>query len=217
MDASAAGGPSVAVFDLGGVLLEWDPRHLYRKLFGDDVAGMERFLTHVCSATWNLMQDAGRSFDAGVEELTARHPEHRDLIAAYRDRWEEMVPYVYDDAIAVLGDLKSAGVPVYGITNFSAEKFAVVRRKYDFFDLFDGIVVSGEVHLVKPDPAIFLRFLDAYGLRATDCVFIDDSAVNIDAAAALGFHTVHHKTATPLRKNLIGLGLPMGETAPAPI
>lgn len=213
MGPSAEEGPSVAVFDLGGVLVEWNPRHLYRKIFADDVERMEWFLTHVCSATWNLMQDAGRSFDEAVAELTARFPEQGDLIAAYHQRWEEMVPFIFDDVAAVLEDIKSVGSPVYCITNFSSEKFDLVRRKYAFFDLFDGIVVSGKVRLVKPDPGIFLHFLEKFGLRAADCVFIDDSAINIDAASALGFHTVHHRTAGQLREKLVSLGLPLRDPA----
>ncbi|MBC8159193.1 MAG: HAD family phosphatase [Rhodospirillales bacterium] len=194
--------PSVVVFDFGGVLIEWDPRHLYRKLFVDDEAGMEHFLTHVCSATWNWMQDAGRSFDEAVAELTGRFPEHADLIAAYHERWEEMQPFAFDDTVAILRELKAKGVPVYGITNFPAEKFEITRRRHSFFDLLDGIVVSGDVCLMKPDPGIFLHFLDRFGLEASQCAFIDDSMVNTDVATRLGFFGVHHRSADELRKKL---------------
>ena len=207
MEMPVDGRPSVVVFDLGGVLMEWNPRYLFRKIFKDDVAGMEWFLTHVCSQTWNLMQDAGRGFDEAVAELTARFPEFRDQIAAYHERWEEMVPYLYDEVEAVLGEIGSAGTPLYCITNFSAEKFDIVRRKYAFFDLFDGIVVSGKIKLIKPDPAIFLHFLEKFDLRAADCVFIDDSKINIAAAEALGFHTIHHTSPEGTKKRLADLGL----------
>lgn len=207
MEAPDGGRPGVVVFDLGGVLMEWDPRHLFRKIFKDDVAGMEWFLTHVCSQTWNLMQDAGRGFDEGVAELSLRFPTYRDHIAAYHERWEEMVPYIFDDVSAVLTEISSAGTPLYCITNFSSEKFDIVRRKYAFFDLFDGIVVSGKIKLIKPDPAIFLHFLEKFGLRAADCVFIDDSMVNIAAAGALGFHTIHHMSPGGTKEQLAGLGL----------
>ncbi len=199
--------PDVVAFDFGGVLIEWDPRHLYRKLFAGDEAGMERFLTYVCSFTWNSMQDAGRSFDDAVAELTRRFPQHADLIAAYHERWEEMQPYVFEDTVAILKELKANGVPVYGITNFPAEKFAITRKRHSFLDLLDGIVVSGEVRLMKPDPGIFLHFLERFDLEASRCVFIDDSKVNTEAAARLGFHGVHHHSADDLRQRLVEWGL----------
>ncbi|MCG8507992.1 MAG: HAD family phosphatase [Rhodospirillales bacterium] len=199
--------PTIAVFDFGGVLLEWDPRHLYRKIFGEDEVGMEYFLTHICSVTWNLMQDAGRTFDEAVAELTARYPEHADLISAYHERWEEMVPYAYDDTVAILNELVAGGTRVFGITNFSAEKFALTRQRFDFFSLFEGIVVSGEARLVKPDPGIYHHFLERFGLRAEDCVFIDDSPINAAAATKVGIHGVHHRSAAELRETLAGFGM----------
>ncbi|MBL6945350.1 MAG: HAD family phosphatase [Rhodospirillales bacterium] len=201
------GAPSVVVFDFGGVLIEWDPRHLYRKIFVDDEAAMEHFLTYVCSTTWNWMQDAGRSFDDAVAELTGRFPQHADLIAAYHERWEEMQPYAFDATVSILEELKANGVPVYGITNFPAEKFENTRKRHSFFDLLDGIVVSGDVHLMKPDPGIFLHFLDRFDLVASQCAFIDDSMVNTGAAERLGFHGVHFSSADGLRARLTGWGL----------
>jgi len=201
------GPPRAVVFDFGGVLIEWNPRHLFRKIFGPDEAAMERFLTHVCSATWNLMQDAGRTFDEGVAELTARFPDQAEFIAAYHHRWDEMVPHDFADSVEVLEDLKAAGVPLYGITNFSVEKLALARRRFPFFRHFDGIVVSGEVRLVKPDPAIFLHFLERHGLAAAECVFIDDSPVNVAAARRLGFHGVDFTGAADLRNRLNAWGL----------
>lgn len=213
MTAEHSGGvPRAVVFDFGGVLIEWNPRHLFRKIFGPDEAAMERFLTHVCSATWNLMQDAGRTFDEGVAELSARFPDQAELIAAYHHRWDEMVPHDFADSVEVLEDLKAAGVPLYGITNFSVEKFALARRRFPFFRHFDGIVVSGEVRLIKPDPAIFLHFLERHGLAAAECVFIDDSPVNVAAARRLGFHGVDFTGAADLRDRLNAWGV----LAPAP-
>jgi 2-haloacid dehalogenase len=209
MTESGSTKPSIVVFDLGGVLLEWDPRHLYRKIFGADEAAMEHFLTHICSITWNLMQDAGRTFDEAVAELTGRYPQHADLIAAYHHRWEEMVPYAYDDTVAILEELVDGGTRVFGITNFSAEKFAMTRKRFGFFDLFEGIVVSGEARLIKPDPGIFHHFLDRFDLRAGDCAFIDDSLINTDAATKIGLHGIHHTTAANLRAQLAQLGLPV--------
>lgn len=199
--------PRAVVFDFGGVLIEWNPRHLYRKIFDGDEAAMERFLTFVCSQTWNAMQDAGRTFGEAIAELTARFPGEAERIAAYHERWEEMVPYAFTDAVAVLEALKAAGVPVYGITNFAAEKFALTRRRFPFFDLFDGIVVSAEVRLVKPDPAIFLLFLERHGWAAGECAFIDDSPVNVATARELGFHGVDYCGAADLRGRLAAWGL----------
>lgn len=201
------GAPCAVIFDFGGVLIEWDPRHLYRKIFGPDEAAMERFLTFVCSTTWNWMQDAGRTFDEAVAELSARFPDQAHLIAAYHERWEEMVPYAYGDTVAVLEALKAAGVPLYGITNFPAEKFELTRRRFRFFELFDGIVVSAEVRLMKPDPAIFRHFLESHGRTAGECVFIDDSPINVAAARRLGFHGVDFCGAADLRHRLETLGV----------
>lgn len=213
--AMADGAPRVVVFDIGGVLLEWDPRHLYRNIFDGDEAKVEWFLTHVCTTSWNWMQDIGRPFDEAVAELTARFPEHTQLIAAYHERWEEMVPYAYADAVAILDDAKAAGVPVYAITNFPGEKLELARKRFRFFDLFEGMVVSSEVRLIKPDPAIFIHFLERFGLEAGECVFIDDSPVNAAAAGKLGFHGFAYESAAGLRAALEGWGLLEPVTVPA--
>lgn len=195
------------VFDVGGVLIDWNPRHLYRKLFAGDDAAMEYFLTHICSATWNLMQDAGRSFAEGVAELTERYPEYAALIAAFHERWEEMVPGPIEGTLEILRLLKQRGIPLYVITNFSVEKFTLTRRRFDFFTLFEGIIVSGEVRLIKPDPAIYLRFLSEYDLRAGDCVFVDDSFLNVHAAQAIGMQGIQFQSPQQLQRELAALQL----------
>ena len=193
---------TAVIFDVGGVLIEWDPRHLYRRLFDGDEAAMETFLTFVCSTTWNLMQDAGRPFADGVADLTARFPEHAARIAAFDTRWEEMVPGAIDDTVDVLAALKAAGTPLYALTNFSAEKFALTRRRFPFFDLFDGIVVSGEVGLIKPDRGIYLHLMRTYGLEPTDCLFIDDSPINVLGARTIGMDTILFEGAASLQAEL---------------
>ena len=145
---------SVAVFDVGGVLLEWNPRYLYRKLFDDD-AEMEAFLSEICSPAWNLAMDAGRSFADGVADLVGRFPEKANLIRAYDERWEEMVPRAIDLTVDVLAELKAADRPVYAVTNFSSQKFAGEVERWPFLRWFDGILVSGDEGIVKPNPAIF--------------------------------------------------------------
>ena len=176
------------VFDVGGVLIEWNPRHLYRRLFDGDDAAMELFLTEVCSPAWNLRQDAGRSWADGIAELVSRWPEQAGLIRAFDERWEEMVPGPLDGTIALVEALKRRGVPLYCLTNFSSAKFEQTRRRFDVFALFDGIVVSGEIGMVKPDPAIFQHLLRRFRLPAGRCLFVDDVSANIKGARAVGMH-----------------------------
>ncbi|MFO1128412.1 MAG: HAD family phosphatase [Rhodospirillales bacterium] len=198
--------PRVVVFDVGGVLIDWDPRHLYRKLF-DDAAEMEDFLHRVCSPAWNLSLDRGVPFAVGVAERTALHPHLAPLIAAYDQRWEEMVAGIHAETVDLLRALAARDVPLYALTNFSAEKFPVVRARYDFFQLFAGIVVSGEVGAVKPEPAIFRTLVDAYGLDAGECLFIDDSPVNVAGAEAFGMAAERYLSAGDLARCLSAYGL----------
>ncbi len=193
------------VFDVGNVLVRWDPRHLYRKLFAD-AERMEWFLTHVCDPAWNLEQDRGRSFADGVAERIARHPEWEAEIRAYDERWFETLDGGIEENVGLLHRLKAEGVPLYAITNFSAEKFAITRTHFPFFDLFDGIVVSGEEQLLKPDPAIYRLLLDRYGLAAADCVFIDDSAANVAGARAIGMEGILYAPGVDLATKLAELG-----------
>lgn len=202
-----SGAVTTVVFDVGRVLIEWDPRHLYRDIFDGDEVLMEDFLSNVCTDAWNLEQDRGRPWSEAVVSLSAEHPYCRELIRAYDERWEEMVPDVIPGTPDILRELKERGVPLYAITNFSAEKFLLTRRRFDFFDLFDGIVVSGDERVIKPDPAIYRRLIDRYGLLAEKCLFIDDNAANVAGAEAVGMHAHHFTSADRLRGVLEGLGL----------
>ena len=196
----------VVIFDFGGVLVDWNPRHLYSKLFGDDEEGMERFLAEVTTPQLELRQDAGRSWDEAVRLLTAEHPDHADLIAAYKLRWDETLKGPIDDSLHILRDLKDAGHPLYGLTNWSHETFPIARARYDFFGWFDGIVVSGEEGTIKPDPKLYQTLLERYDIDPSRAVFIDDNKVNVEAAEALGIHGIHFHTPAQLRANLIALG-----------
>ncbi|MBK8175392.1 MAG: HAD family phosphatase [Rhodospirillales bacterium] len=193
---------TAVIFDVGGVLINWDPRYLYRTLFDGDDAAMERFLAEVCTPDWNRRLDAGLPFADGVAELIARFPEHAGLIAAYDLRWEEMVPGALSGTIAVVEALYAAGVRLYALTNFSAEKFPLVRRRFDVFALFDGFVVSGEVGLVKPDPGIYRHLLRRFDLEPASCLFIDDVAANVEGARAVGLRAEPFRGAEALRADL---------------
>lgn len=204
-------GPSprrrVVVFDLGGVLIDWNPRNLYRKLFAGDDAAMEWFLANVCTTGWNERQDAGRTFADAVAELLPRHADKAELIEAFGRRFDEMIAGTIDGTVDVLADLRRAGVPRYALTNWSAETFPPQRDRFAFLSWFDGIVVSGEEGVIKPDPRIFRILLDRYRIAAEEAVFIDDNPANAAAAAALGIHGIHFRSPEQLRRELAALDL----------
>ena len=194
------------VVDVGRGANERDPRPPYRQLFDDEDA-MERFLGEVCTPAWNAEQDRGRSWDEAVDELARRFPDERELIAAYAARWDEMVPAAIPGTPKVLTDLQAAGVPCYGLTNFSAEKFPVARRRFGFLATLDGVVVSGEEGVCKPNPEIFRRLAQRFDLDPSRTLFIDDQPANVAAAEALGFRGHRFTSADRLRADLDVLGL----------
>jgi 2-haloacid dehalogenase len=194
------------VFDLGGVLIDWNPRHLYRKLF-DDEAAMETFLTTVCTMDWNDRLDRGQPFAEGVAQLAAEFPDHRELIEAYHARWIEMVAGPIDDAVAVAGELHEGGVPLYALSNWSYETFDLVRDRFSFLKWFTGILLSGEIGITKPDRRIFDELCHRFGLVPEDTLFVDDNPPNVDGARAAGLQAVRFEAATTLRGQLFRLGL----------
>jgi 2-haloacid dehalogenase len=198
--------PSAVVFDIGGVLIDWDPRHLYRKLLPDEQA-VERFLAEVCTVEWNAEQDRGRPWADAVAELSARFPEHAALIAAYHERWDETVAGPIEETVEVLRRLGERGVPRYALTNFSVEKLRLARRRFGFLNWFDGAVVSGEEGVVKPDPRIYRILLDRFRLDPSATVYLDDVAVNVEAARAVGMIALHVTGPAQLRADLRELGL----------
>ncbi|MEO5821611.1 MAG: HAD family phosphatase [Vicinamibacteraceae bacterium] len=203
----AALRPTVVVFDLGGVLVDWNPRYLYRQLFdGDDVA-MERFLDEVCTPAWNDEQDRGRPFADACALLVREHPERRALIEAWPLRYEETMAGPVAGTVEVLAELRARKVPLYALSNWSAETFPHARARFPFLQWFRAIVLSGELRIAKPDPAIYQYLLDTYRLRAEDLVFIDDAPRNVAAAAALGIRAVQFTDAAALRRALVDLGL----------
>lgn len=197
---------SAVVFDVGKVLIEWDPQHLYRKLIPEQAA-RDAFLAEICTTAWNLEQDRGRSWAAAVAERTALFPDHAALIRAYDERWQEMVPGEVPGSVALLEALRAAAVPLYAITNFSTEKFAESQQRFPFLARFRDVVVSGAERLLKPDPAIYRCLLDRNGLDAAACLFIDDSEKNVHGARAVGMQAHHFVDAAGLATALRGLDL----------
>ena len=194
------------VFDLGNVLVPWNPRNLYRKLFPGDAPGMERFLSGICTVPWNETFDMGRPFAAGVAELTGRHPDKADLIRAYDTRWEEMLGETIEENVRLMEELKSAGIRLYALSNWPREKLPAVRRR-PFYALFDGAVISSEAGIKKPSPGIFTTLISRFNLKPERTVFIDDSLANADAAGKLGFISILYLDPASLRVELAKLGV----------
>ena len=195
------------LFDFGNVLLEWNPRHVYRHYFPDDEAAMEHFLHEVNFMEWNAQQDKGRSFAEGVAELSREFPHYANLIQAYHDNWSESIGDPVAGTVEIMKRLKEAGYPVYGLSNWSSETFPMVRNKFIFFDLLDDIVISGEVGQIKPEPEIYEIALERIGRPANECLFIDDSLANIEQARKMGFAVVHFQSPEQLETELKNLQL----------
>lgn len=202
------------VFDVGNVLIEWDPRHLYRRVFTNDdgtpdEARVDWFLAEVCHHDWNVEQDLGRSIADAEAEALARHPDMGPAIRSFYGRFQSMIPRAVDGTVEVLEALKAAGMPVHGLTNFSAETFALTCRRFAFLNAFDTVVVSGAERVIKPDPRIFEILIERAGLTPSRTAFVDDSPRNVEAARRLGFHAHLFEGAEGFRGWLKGLGAPV--------
>jgi 2-haloacid dehalogenase len=204
--ATARRHPTTVVFDLGGVLIEWDPRRMYRTLFDDD-AEMEHFLTEVCTPAWNLEQDRGRPLEEATSALVAEFPDRRDLIEAFYRRWIDMLGDPIWGTVEIVDELRTAGIRLVALTNWSHETFPAARPRMTFLDHFDGVLVSGEVKLIKPDPAIFELLMSRHDIDPAAAVFIDDSPANVATAASLGFDAIHFVSAAQLRAELTARGV----------
>jgi 2-haloacid dehalogenase len=203
-----AGGITAVVFDIGGVLLEWDPRHVYREVF-DDEAEMERFLSEVCSREWHEDNDRGVRYAQSCAALAARFPEYAEEIHLWGRRTEDMIAGPISGTVELLGELQGAGVPCYGLTNMEAETYPVRYARYPFLRSLAGTVVSSQEGVIKPEPEIFQRMLARFGLEPEHTVFVDDAECNLAAARALGLRTVLFRSPAQLRRELIALGLPL--------
>jgi 2-haloacid dehalogenase len=195
------------LFDFGNVLLEWNPRHIYRRYFPGNEEAMEQFLEEVSFMDWNAQQDKGRPFTEGVADLSRQYPHYSDLIQAYHDNWRESIGAALSGTVELMKRLKEAGYLVYGLSNWSAETFPLVREKFDFFSLLDDIIISGEVGTIKPEPEIFQVALRRIGRHAQECLFIDDASANIDQAQKMGFVTVLFESPEQLEEEVHRLGL----------
>ncbi|MDO9260423.1 MAG: HAD family phosphatase [Flavobacteriaceae bacterium] len=193
------------IFDFGGVLVDWNPRYLYKTVF-NDAAQMEYFLTHICTEEWNLQQDKDRTLEEGTLLLQKQFPDYADLINLFYDQWEVMLNGEITENVKLLPQLKQH-YPLFGLTNWSAETFPIALNRFSFFKIFDGIVVSGEEKMIKPDKDIFHLLLNRYQIKASESLFIDDNINNIIAANEMGFHTIHIKPTIILEEELKKMGV----------
>jgi 2-haloacid dehalogenase len=201
----------VVVFDLGGVVFDWSPEYVYRELIPDD-AQRTWFLTHVCKMDWVIQQDGGQTIEEGTEALVAEFPDHEPLIRSFYARWPEMLRGTLVEGVALMERLEAAGMPLFSLTNWSAETFPYALERYPLLQRFKDIVVSGRVRLVKPDPAIFHEMLARIQVHFPEIapgeiVFIDDNLKNAEAATALGWHGIHHTSAGQTAHTLEALGV----------
>ncbi|HHC79002.1 MAG TPA: HAD family phosphatase [Flavobacteriia bacterium] len=196
------------IFDLGGVLVDWDPKYVYREVFNGDEEKVDWFLNTICTSDWNVEQDAGRTFKEATDFLVNKHPEYEDWIRIYYDRWEDMLLGQIDETVALLEKIKKQGShQLYALTNWSAEAFPVALQRFDFLQHFEGIVVSGEEKTRKPFSKIYEIILDRYQLKAPSCVFIDDNLENVRGAETIGIKAIHFKNSQQLTAELNLLGV----------
>ncbi|GIL02050.1 MAG: 2-haloalkanoic acid dehalogenase [Alphaproteobacteria bacterium] len=194
------------VFDVGRVLIHYDPELPYRQLI-PDAARRRWFLDHVCTGAWNVEQDRGRDWAEAEALLIARHPDEADNIRAFRRHWHEMVPHAYADSVAVMAALIDAGHDVTLLTNFARDTFAEARQRFAFLDAARGATVSGEVGLIKPQRQIYVRHAEAFGLQPAATLFIDDSPANVEGARGAGWQAVLFEDAGGLRRSLSAVGI----------
>ncbi|MFI4948525.1 MAG: HAD family hydrolase [Alphaproteobacteria bacterium] len=203
----AKAGRNIVVFDLGGVLIDWDPRHLYRKLFAGDEAAMEHFLATVCTREWHRHHDAGRSFAEGARILKDQHPDKTELIDAFGARQDEMMRGPIAGSVEILAELRDRDTPLYALSNWPAEGFVQARKRFEFLRWFRGIVISGEIGAIKPQPRIYEVLIGRFAINPHDSVYIDDVEVNAAAARPFGMHAIHFTDPAALRAELVALGL----------
>ncbi len=195
------------IFDLGGVLIDWNPEYVFREVF-EDPAEMQHFLTEVCSPAWNEQQDAGRTLSEATEILVGQFPTYEPHIRAYYGRWQEMLGGPINDTVEILRQLHRDGTHrLYALTNWSHETFPVALELYDFLHLFEGILVSGEEKLLKPDRRIYDLIMSRYGIEGSKSVFIDDNPKNVKGAQEAGLHAIRFESPAQLANDLRNLNI----------
>lgn len=195
------------LFDLGNVLIRWDARNYYKKVFKDDVAGMEEFLNSVCTPEWNHQMDMGRPYAEAIAELKQKWPGKEALIEAWETHWPEMLDGAIEESVAVLSSLRKKNYNLFALTNWSDENFHIARERFEFLQWFKDIVVSGREKMAKPDPAFFKLAEERCGFVPETTVFIDDNLANIETARSLGFNVVHFKNPEQMKGVLSSYGV----------
>jgi 2-haloacid dehalogenase len=196
----------VIIFDLGGVLIDWNPRYLYRKLIADE-AVMEQFLAEVCRPEWNAQQDHGRPFAEALAELAAQFPAKEALIRAWWERWPETMNGALEGTVEILRELRATGHRLFALSNWSAETYPHAEAQFEFLQWFEYVALSGRLKLSKPQPEIFAHLLDRIAQPAAECIFIDDSFANVEAARRLGIQAIHFTSPDALRAELAALSV----------
>lgn len=194
------------IFDFGNVLVKWDARNLYKRFFSD-LGAVDSYLEEIRFHEWNALQDAGRPFKEGIAELSKQFPQYTKLIEAYDIYWEESISDTIIETVQIVRSLKQAGWNLYLLRNFSVEKFNLIQNRYKFLQFFDDMIISGEHRLVKPDPAIFEFTMRRIARKAGECLFVDDSLSNIEAARKIGMQVIHYQDPKQLSKALNKLSI----------
>lgn len=197
----------IVIFDLGGVVIDWNPRYLYRKLFRGDEIAVEHFLATVCTSAWNEEQDAGRPFAEGCAALKRLHPDRAEFIDAWFEQYEDMLGGEIPGTVEVLRELRSRRIPTYALSNWSAETFPIALRRFECLSWFKGVLLSGEVKLLKPDPRIFEVFAQTFQIDPSQAIFIDDRRDNVEAAIEFGMRGIVFTDSQGLRAELAAAGL----------
>jgi len=198
---------NTVIFDLGGVLIDWNPRYVYRTIFKTEEE-IDWFFENVATHDWNENQDAGYPIAKATEELVAQHPEWEKEIKAYYGRWEEMLGGPIHETVKIFKQLKQIpGLRTYALTNWSAETFHIALQRYDFLHWFDGRLVSGEEKTRKPFPEFYQRLLDRYSVNPSEAIFIDDNLRNVKGGEAVGIKGIHFTSSGQLRNELKALNL----------
>ena len=190
------------IFDLGGVLIDWNPAYVFDKLITDETK-RRQFFAEICTSDWNEEQDAGRSLQEATQMLVDQHPEWQEYIEAYYGRWEEMLGGPIHETVEIFRQLKESGqYKLYALTNWSGELFPIALQKYDFLHWFDGRLVSGDEKTRKPFPEFYQLLLDRFAIKKEEAVFIDDNLRNVEAAVKLGISSIRFTSPAQLKEEL---------------